>query len=60
MMVIFRAAGPDFKQGYEAPFTEGEQSAFRNVDIYPLLCRLLGVKPAVTDGDINRIDKILK
>ena len=60
MMVIFRAAGPDFKQGYEAPFTEGEQSAFRNVDIYPLLCRLLGVKPAVTDGDINRIDKVLK
>lgn len=60
MMVIFRAAGPDFKQGYEAPFTEGEQSAFRNVDVYPLLCRLLGVKPAATDGDIHRIEKILK
>lgn len=60
MMVIFRAAGPDFKQGYEAPFTEGERSAFRNVDIYPLLCRLLGVEPAATDGDLKRIDKILK
>ena len=60
MMVIFRAVGPDFKEQYEAPFTEGERSAFRNVDIYPLLCRLLGVKPEPTDGDIKRIDKILK
>ena len=60
MMVIFRAVGPDFKVGYEAPFTEGEQSAFRNIDIYPLLCELLGVKPAPVDGKLERISKILK
>ena len=60
MMVAFRAVGPAFKESYEAPFTKGEESAFHNTDIYPLLCRLLGVKPAQTDGDIKRIDKILK
>ena len=60
MMIMFRAVGPDFKEGYEAPFTEGEQSAFRNVDIYPLLCKLLGIKPAATDGNLERIVNILK
>ena len=60
MMVMFRAVGPDFKVGYEAPFTEGEQSAFRNVDIYPLLCELLGIKAEPTDGQLERIKKILK
>ena len=60
MMVMFSAVGPDFKVDYEAPFTEGEQSAFRNIDIYPLLCELLGVKPAPVDGKLERIRKILK
>lgn len=60
MMVTFRAVGPDFKVGYEAPFTEGEQSAFHNVDIYPLVCELLGIEPAPMDGKLERIQKILK
>ena len=60
MMVAFRAVGPDFKAGYEAPFTEGEQSAFRNIDLYPLLCELLGIEPAPVDGKLERIKKILK
>lgn len=60
MMVAFRAVGPDFKKGYEAPFTQGEQSAFRNIDLYPLICQLLGVKPAPVDGKLERIQKILK
>ena len=60
MMVAFRAVGPDFKVGYEAPFTEGENSAFHNTDLYPLLCKLLGVKPAPVDGRLERIEKILK
>lgn len=60
MMVAFRAVGPDFRQGYEAPFTEGEQSAFHNIDIYPMLCKLLGVEPAPVDGKLERIQKILR
>lgn len=60
MLVAFRAVGPDFKSAYEAPYTEGEPSAFRNVDIYPLVCKLLGIKPAPVDGNLERIEKILK
>ena len=60
MMVAFRAVGPDFKVNYEAPYTEGEQSSFRNIDLYPLLCHLLGVQPAPVDGKLERIQKILK
>ena len=67
MMVAFRAVGPDFKVGYEAPFTEGEKSAFRNIDLYPrnidlypMLCKLLGIKPAPVDGKLERIEKIMK
>jgi hypothetical protein len=60
MLVAFRAAGPDFKVGYEAPLTEGEPSAFRNIDIYPMICKLLGIKPAPVDGKLERIRKILK
>ena len=60
MMVAFRAIGPDFKEVYEAPFTEGEQSAFHNIDLYPMLCKLLGIKPAPVDGKLERIQKILK
>ena len=60
MMVAFRAVGPDFKAGYEAPFTEGEQSAFRNIDLYPMVCQILGVKTAPVDGKLERIEKILR
>lgn len=60
MMVAFRAVGPDFKVNYQAPYTEGEQSSFRNIDLYPLLCHLLGVKPEPVDGKLERIQKILK
>jgi len=60
MMVAFRALGPDFKEGYVAPLTEGEGSAFHNIDIYPMLCRLLDVQPAPVDGSLERIEKILK
>ena len=60
MMVAFRAIGPDFKENYDAPYTEGEKSSFRNIDLYPLLCHLLGIKPAPVDGKLDRIQKILK
>ncbi len=60
MMIAFRAIGPDFKEGYEAPFVSGEKSAFKNVDLYPLLCELLGIEPAPVDGKLERIEKILR
>ena len=53
MQVIFRAIGPDFKQGYVAP-------SFPNVDIYVLLAHLLGIEPASTDGDFSRVSMIIR
>lgn len=54
MQVAFRAFGPDFKNGFESP------SKFVNVDIYPLIAHLLGIKPMPTDGDISRAKTLLK
>lgn len=41
---IFVAAGPSFKKGISTPPLD-------NVDVYPLLARLLGVPPAPNDGN---------
>ncbi|MBM6993298.1 MAG: alkaline phosphatase family protein [Prevotella sp.] len=51
MHALFRAVGPDFRHA-EIPH-------FKNVDIYPLLCRLLGIRPAPNDGNIEEIETIL-
>jgi predicted AlkP superfamily pyrophosphatase or phosphodiesterase len=45
MRAIFLARGPAFKRGATIP-------AFDNVDVYPLLTRLIGIRPAKNDGDI--------
>ena len=54
MWALFRAVGPSFKKGgYKS-------SMFQNIDIYPLLCHLLGIKPAPVDGKLERIREILR
>ncbi len=53
MQVAFRAVGPDFKRGY------AKTDRFPNVDIYPLLCYLLGIKPAPNDGHLTDLHDIL-
>ncbi len=45
MRAVFVAEGPDFRRGLQLP-------PFDNVDVYPLLMRLLGVPPRPNDGDI--------
>jgi predicted AlkP superfamily pyrophosphatase or phosphodiesterase len=45
MHALFVARGPAFRQGAEIP-------AFDNVDVYPLLARLIGIEAAPNDGDI--------
>ena len=48
MRAVFIARGPSFKQGKViAPFD--------NVDVYPLLARLLQVPAAANDGDADRL-----
>jgi predicted AlkP superfamily pyrophosphatase or phosphodiesterase len=44
MRAIFLARGPAFRRGARLP-------PFENVDVYPLLARLLGIPPAANDGD---------
>ncbi|BDU15834.1 ectonucleotide pyrophosphatase/phosphodiesterase [Lysobacter auxotrophicus] len=46
MRALFIARGPSFVPGTELP-------AFDNVDVYPLLARLLGIDAAPNDGDVT-------
>lgn len=52
MQVVFRACGPDFKKGYV------KSEKFVNVDIYPMLSYLLGIRPEKTDGNLRRVKDI--
>uniref|UniRef100_A0A8C9RFG2 Zgc:153896 n=1 Tax=Scleropages formosus TaxID=113540 RepID=A0A8C9RFG2_SCLFO len=52
MKTIFRAFGPDFKKNYLA-------EPFDSVNIYPLMCRLLGVTPAPNNGSLSFTEGML-
>lgn len=52
MHALFRAIGPDF--------AHTTLPHFRNVDIYPLLCHVLGISPAENDGDVGEVMGMLK
>lgn len=52
MHALFRAAGPDLKH-LRLPH-------FSNVEVYPLLCRLLGIQPAPCDGTGTVAEEIVK
>lgn len=53
MHAIFFAWGPSFKSGYQS-------DTFMNVDLYKLICKLLELESAESDGDLNRIVPMLK
>ncbi len=54
MQGIFFAAGPAFKSGYRC-------ETLHNVDVYPLVCKILGIVPnQKIDGKLERIGFILK
>jgi predicted AlkP superfamily pyrophosphatase or phosphodiesterase len=53
MHATFIAAGPEFKQ---SPVIE----AFENIEVYGLATCILGIKPAATDGDIARVQHLLR
>jgi len=52
MHAIFYARGPAFKAGYVHP-------AFENINIYPLICHILGIQPAPVDGHIDMVRSML-
>ena len=53
MQATFIAHGPAFKKGYLA-------KPFENIEVYNLMCRILKLKPARNDGDLDRVKKMLK
>jgi predicted AlkP superfamily pyrophosphatase or phosphodiesterase len=53
MQAIFYAEGPAFKAGYKSP-------TFENVNIYPLICHILGIQPAPADGKLENVKGMLK
>jgi predicted AlkP superfamily pyrophosphatase or phosphodiesterase len=53
MQAIFYASGPSFKKNVTHP-------SLPNISLYPLICRLLKIKPAPNDADSVNLDGLLK
>lgn len=53
MRAIFIAHGPSFRREYVSP-------AFPNVDVYPLLAHIFGIKPETNDGKLSDVMSLLK
>jgi hypothetical protein len=52
MRALFVAHGPAFRHGLRV-------AEFDNVDVYPLLARLLAIKPAPNDGHFADVSAML-
>lgn len=53
MRATFIANGPAFKRGYVA-------EPFANVEVYNVMCKILGLKPAANDGDLKHVRGMLR
>lgn len=53
MHAIFMAKGPAFREKVVVP-------AFENVEVYGIIARILGLKPAKTDGDLKRVSSLFE
>lgn len=53
MQATFIAHGSAFKKGFVA-------EPFENVEVYNIMCKILGVKPAKNDGDLDRVKEMLR
>ena len=53
MLAVFIGAGPSFRSGARVP-------TFDNVDVYPLLMRLIGLPPERNDGDLIEVGPALR
>lgn len=52
MQAIFIGHGPAFGAGRQIP-------AFANIELYNLMCRILGIQPAANDGDPHWAETVL-
>jgi predicted AlkP superfamily pyrophosphatase or phosphodiesterase len=53
MHAIFYAIGPSFKSGFQS-------KTIKNIDIYPLIAHILGLKVPEIDGKLERVLQFLK
>lgn len=53
MRATFVAHGPAFKKGYVA-------EPFSNIEVYNVMCKILGLTPAKNDGDLSRVKDMLR
>ena len=54
MQGIFIAGGPAFRKGLKI-------KRIRNIDIYPLICKIFNVKPAKNiDGSLEKVLPVLR
>ncbi|MBX3294427.1 MAG: alkaline phosphatase family protein [Acidobacteria bacterium] len=53
MRSMFVGHGGQFKRGYVA-------KPFEAVDVYELICKILGIEPAKNDGNLKRIKSVLR
>ena len=52
MHAIFYAYGPVFRNNYN-------HHSINNIDIYPLICKILNIKPVEMDGDLQNVSEML-
>ncbi|XP_062860008.1 ectonucleotide pyrophosphatase/phosphodiesterase family member 7-like [Trichomycterus rosablanca] len=52
MKAFFRAVGPDFHKNLLV-------GPFETVNVYPLMCHLLGIKPEINDGSLDNTRHLL-
>ncbi|XP_046360522.2 ectonucleotide pyrophosphatase/phosphodiesterase family member 5-like [Haliotis rufescens] len=53
MKPIFLARGPNFKTNFKS-------DPIQNVDIYPLVCKLLNIEPAPNNGSLDRVSVFIQ
>lgn len=53
MQGIFFAKGPAFKNGYV-------HESFVNINVYPIIAEILGLKPAKVDGSLEEVKELFK
>ena len=51
--IFFLAQGPALKEGFVS-------EPFENVNVYSLMCHLLGIKPAPNNGSLQAVQHLLK
>ena len=52
MQATFIAHGAAFKKGFVA-------EPFENAEVYNIMCKILGLKPAKNDGNLERVNGML-